>query len=572
MVKNNEIAEIFYEIAVYLEMDDVSFRSIAYQKAADSLILLEEDVEKIYKKRGINGLKDIQGVGKSIAFLIKEYLEKGKIGYYEQLKKKIPVDVKTLMKIEGIGPKTIKTLYKELNIKNLKELEKAAVNQKISALFNFDKKSEENILESVSFLKESKDKLFLGDILFEARKLEQKINLISGVEKVNIAGSLRRRKETIRDIDFLISSNNPKKIINFLKSLPDKKKIIGQGKTKISMKTKKGYNVDFRIVRPESYGAALQYFTGSKEHNILLRRKAIKKGLKVNEYGVFKNKKNLGGKTEKEVYNLIGTSLVPPELREGRKELEVYSQKKSKKIPELVAVDDIKGDIHCHSTWSGGENTIQEMAREAIKMGYKYIGIADHTQFLKIENGLDEKELIEQRKEIKKLNSKLKNSKFVILQGCEANILKDGSLDIKNSVLKKLDFVIAGIHSHFKMNKGEMTERIIKAMENKFVDVISHPTGRILGKRKEYEVDFEKILKTAKETNTVLEINAYPKRLDLNYVNIKKAKDAGVKMVINTDSHHKSQLKFMELGVSQAKRGWAEKKDIINCKDNLLFK
>ena len=575
------------EIADFLEMDDVSFRPYAYRKAASVIYSLEKDVEEIYREKGIKGLEDISGVGKSIAQLIEEYIKKGKIKYYQQIKKKIPVDIKNLLRVEGIGPKTIKVLYQELQIKNLNDLKKAALNHKIAVLFNFDEKTEKNILEGIKFLEKSKGRIFLGEALPLAEEIEKKIKKINGVKEISTAGSLRRRKETVGDIDFLIVSEKPEKIADFLNSFPGKEKIIGEGKTKISIRMKDGFDIDFRIVPLESYGSALQYFTGSKEHNILLRKEAIKKGLKINEYGIFRKNKKIGGKNEEEIYHLVGMSWIPPEIREGGDEIKksfMEFQKKSNGLPELVELKNIKGDLHCHSTWSGGENTIHEMAQEAIKMGYKYIGIADHTQYLRIENGLDEKRLSQQRKEINELNSKLETpvdvktlagrqkSKFKILQGCEANILKDGSLDIKDSAFKKLDFVIAGIHSHFKMNEKEMTERMIKAMKNPLVNIISHPTGRILGKREEYKIDFNKILRVAKETDTVLEINAHPQRLDLKDLNIRRVKESGVKMIINTDAHHKSQMKFMELGVSQARRGWAEKKDILNTSENLEFR
>ncbi|MBM3257893.1 MAG: PHP domain-containing protein, partial [Candidatus Nealsonbacteria bacterium] len=330
---------------------------------------------------------------------------------------------------------------------------------------------------------------------------------------------------------------------------------------KSSIRLEQGFDVDLRVVAKKSFGSALQYFTGSKEHNIVLRTIAMEKGMKLNEYGLFKGKKMIAGWYENGVYKALGLSWIEPELRENQGELEAA---KKGKLPKIINYGDIKGDLHCHSSWDGGANTIESMAKTAKDMGYDYIGIADHTKFLRIEHGLDEKQLFSQRKEINKLNLKFKNSKFRILQGCEANILSDGSIDIKEEALKKLDFVIAGVHSAFKMEKSLMTERMIKAMRNPNVDIISHPTGRILKKRDEYQIDFDRILKTARETKTILEINAWPERLDLNEKNIKKAKEAGVKMIINTDSHNKNHMIFMEFGIAQARRGWAEKSDIIN--------
>jgi len=313
----------------------------------------------------------------------------------------------------------------------------------------------------------------------------------------------------------------------------------------------------------------LQYFTGSKEHNIAIRRLAIERGLKLNEYGVFRGKKMIAGKSEKDIYKILNIPFMEPELRENRGEIEAAicsAQGRLPGLPKLIDYSDIKGDLHCHSKWNGGTNSIEEMAENALKMGYEYIGITDHTKFLRIEHGLGEKQLLKQSKEVEKLNCKfkIKNCKFRILAGCESNILNDGSIDIKDDVLAKLDFVIAGIHSNFKMEKTKMTERIIKAMENPNIDIISHPTGRILMKRDEYQIDFDRFLKKAKETGTILEINSWPDRLDLNDINIKKAKEVGVKMIINTDSHQRDQMRFIELGIAQARRGWAESEDIIN--------
>ncbi len=567
-MKNGEIADTFYQIADFLEMgDEKSFRIYAYRKAAASLNSLEKDIENVYRRDGLKALEKIPGIGKSTALLIKEFIEKGKIGYHQELKKKTPVDLEKMVQIESVGPKTVKILYQELGIKNINDLKKAAEKNEIAGIFGFGDEKEKKILEGIKFLEKNKKGFLLGESLLRAREIEKEIENFSETEKTSIAGSLRRGKEIVGDIDLLVATRKPERLIQKILAFSEITETIGKGKTKVSIKTKKGFNVDFRIIEPESFGSALQYFTGSKEHNIQLRKRAIKKGMKINEYGIFKKKKKIGGKSELEIYNLLGIKeIIPPEMREGSGEIEAAL---SKKLPKVVGLKDIKGDFHCHSTWSGGENTIQEMAEKAISLGYCYIGIADHTKFLRIENGLDEKELKDQRKEIDRINKKLEN--FRILQGCEANILKDGSLDIADKSLQKLDFVIAGIHSHFKMSEKEMTQRMIKAMKNPWVDIIAHPLGRILEKRKEYEIDFQKILKVARETKTALEINAYPKRLDLNDFRIRQAKEEKVKMSINSDAHHKNQMKFMEFGVFQARRGWAEKKDILNCKKDLIF-
>ena len=558
-MSNQEIAKIFYEIADYLEMDEVAFKPYAYRKAAVVLETLEEDVEKIYKKGGLKELEKIPGVGKGLALAIEEHLKTGKIKHHQDFKKRLPINLGELTAVEGVGPKKAKALYEKLGIRNLKELEKAAKASKIAPLFGVDEKTEKNILEGIEFLKRDKGRFLLGEILPIAKEIQARIKRLKEVEEISPAGSVRRMKETIRDVDFLVISQNASKVMDFFVSLPGVVKIWAKGSTKSSVRTAKGFDMDIRVVPKKSYGSALQYFTGSKEHNIATRRIAIYKGLKLNEYGLFRGKKMIAGKTEEEVYLALGLKWIEPELRENQGEIEAALEDK---LPELIGYNDIQGDLHCHSDWDGGEHSIKEMAGAAQKIGYHYLGIADHTKFLRIEHGLNEKDLIRQRKEIDKLNQKLKG--FKVLQGAETNILKDGSIDIKDESLKKLDYAIAGIHSVFKMDKASMTERIIRAIKNPHINILSHPTGRILKKRDEYRCDFDKILRAAKEYKVVLEINAYPERLDLNDQNIRRAKEAGVKMVINTDAHHKNHLRFIEFGISQARRGWAEKKDIIN--------
>jgi DNA polymerase (family X) len=563
-MKNQELARIFNEIADFLAMDGIAFKPYAYQRAAIGLGSMEEDVEDIYKNGGKKALEEVPGVGKSIAASIEEYLKTGKIKYYNFLKKRTPINLGELIAVEGLGPKRVKFLYDKLGIANLKDLEKAAKANKISPLFGFGKKTEENILEGIEFLKRSQGRFLLGQIIPKVKEIYEKLKSQKEVEQMSVAGSVRRMKETIGDADFLITSKQPKKVMDFFVSLPGVVKIWGKGATKASVRLKEGFDVDLRVVPKISYGAALQYFTGSKDHNIVLRKIAIEKGLKLSEYGLFKGKKIIASSNEEEVYSALGLGWIAPELRENSGEIEAAEKNQ---LPKIIELEDIRGDLHVHSDWDGGVNSIESLARVAMNLGYEYLGIADHTKFLRIEHGLDEKKLAKRNKEIDKINDKFKNQKinFRILKGCEANILKDGSIDIKDEALKELDFVIAGIHSNFKMPRSQMTERMIKAMKNPNVDIIAHPTGRILKKRDEYEIDLDKVLKAAKETDTILEISAWHERLDLNDKNIRKAKEAGVKMVINTDAHQKDQLRFIEFGIAQARRGWAEKEDIINC-------
>lgn len=573
---NQEIAKIFHEIAQYLEMEDVVFKPQAYEKASLNLEILPDDVEEIYKKGGIAALEKISGIGKALAKKIEEYLKTGKIKTLKELKKKTPVNIEELTAVEGLGVKRIKILYKKLGIKNLNGLEKAAKKHKIASLSGFGEKTENNILDGIKFLKRSKGRFLLGEILPNVYKIINELKKLKEVEKISEAGSIRRRKETIGDVDILIASPKPKKVIEHFVSMSGVVRIWGKGSTKASVRFKKEFDADLRVVPEKSFGSALQYFTGSKEHNIVLRKIAINKGLKLSEYGLFRGAKRIAGKTEEEIYKKLGLQWIPPEMRENQSEIETA---KAHQLPKLIKLNNIKGDLHCHSHWGArlrqgfggqagkGKQGIENLIKTALEMGYEYVGISDHTKFLAIEHGLNEKQLTQQRKFIDKLNSRFMfhDSCFRILQGCEANIMADGSIDIKDEALAKLDFVIAGVHSQLKMSKERMTERIIKAMKNPNVDIISHITGRVIQQRDESEMDFDKILKVAKETGTILEINAHPSRLDLKDINIRKAKKMGVKMIINTDAHQPEQMYFIEYGVSQARRGWAEKKDIVNC-------
>jgi DNA polymerase (family 10) len=556
-------------------MESVPFKPYAYEKAAITVESLEEDIGQIYLKGGTKALEEIPGIGKGIAERIEEYLKTGKIKDYERMKKKLPINLDEISAVEGMGPKRAKILYEKLKIKNLEDLEKAARSHKIAPLFGFGTKTEKNILEGIEFLKRNKGRFLLGEILPKAKEIYEKIKNLKEVERIDMAGSIRRRKETIGDVDFLVAVRDSKgsayakasagKIMDFFVSLPGVVKVWGKGMTKTSVRLKEGFDMDIRVLPARQYGAALQYFTGSKEHNIALRKIAIDKGYKLSEYGLFRGPRMVAGKTEEEIYHKLGMAWMPPEIREDRGEIEANL---SRNLPDLIELKDIKGDLHVHSDWDGGVNPIEELAEAAMVLDYEYIGIADHTKFLKIEHGLSEKQLEARNKEIDKLNEGFKNKdlRFKVLKGCEANIMADGSIDISDKSLAELDYVIAGVHSQMKMSREQMTKRVIRAMKNPHVDIIAHPTGRILKRRDEFEVDFETILKVAKETGTILEINAYPERLDLNDINIRRAKEAGVKMVINTDAHQKDQLRFMEYGVYQARRGWAEKKDIINCR------
>lgn len=559
-MKNFEIAKVLYNISLYLEMEEEQFKPRAYEKAARSIEALTEDVADIYKRGGIKALMDIPGVGESIAEKIEEMVLTEKLKYYEQLKKKIPVDIESLTSIEGVGPKRVKTLYRKLGIKTVDQLEKVAKEGKIRKLEGFGEKSEQAILKGIEFFKRSKGRFILGYALPILRDIEGRLKNLPDVKKVNVAGSTRRMKETIGDADFLVVSNKPQKVMDFFTSMPDVIHVYSKGPTKSMIKLKIGLDVDIRVIPEKSYGAALQYFTGNKDHNIALRKIAIDKGWKLSEYGIFnKHDKRIAGKNEEEVYQKLGMKWMPPELRENTGEIEASMRNK---LPNLIEYGSLKGDLQIQTKWTDGANSIKEMTEEAKKLGLEYIAITDHTKRNAFVGGLDEKQILKQKKEIEKINKEING--FTILSGTEVDILKNGKLDISDNVLSQLDVVGASVHSNFNLTRGEQTERIIKAMENEHVDILFHPTGRLIQQREPYDVDVERLIQTAKDTRTILEINAFPNRLDLKDEHIKLAVKSGVKMVIDSDAHSKIHIRYLEFGVAQARRGWAETKDVIN--------
>ena len=558
-MRNTELAQIFREVALYLEMKEEPFKPRAYEKVAYSLEALEEPVGEIYRRGGVKALRAIPGVGQAIAEKIEEVIRTGRLRYYEELKKEVPVDVRGLTAIEGIGPKSVKLLYEKLAIKTAADLEKAARAGKIRGLPHFGEKMEQKILKGIDFLKQGSGRFPLGSALPLIGEIEQRLRELPEVEEVVVAGSTRRWKETIGDADILAISRKPEKVMEFFVSMSEVMHVQGQGKTKSTVKLKNGMDVDLRVVPRESFGAALNYFTGSKDHNVALRKIAQEKGLKLNEYGLFRGNKRIAGKTEEEIYKALGLAFIPPELRENQGEIEAAQKGE---LPNLVGYRDLRGDLQTQTTWTDGANSIEEMAGEAKRLGLEYIAITDHTKGLAMTGGSDEKKLLKQMAEIDKINRSLKG--ITILKGAEVNINKDGTLDIKDEVLARLDVVGIAVHSHFNLPKREMTERIVRAMRNPHADILFHPTGRVIQKREPYDVDMDALIKTAKETGTVLEIDAYPDRLDLKDGHIRKAVEAGVKLVIDSDAHSVNHMRFLEFGVAQARRGWAEKKDVIN--------
>ena len=561
---NKEISKILYEMSMLLEMKEVEFKPRAYEKAADSIELLAEDIGDIYKHGGMKAIGDIPGVGPSIGEKIEEYINTKHIKEYDKLKKEIPVDVEGLASVEGIGPKTILRLYKKLGIKTRDQLEKSAtVGELVKG--GFGKKTEENILKSIGFLKKEHGRYLLGEIMPTAETILEKIRALPEVESAEFGGSLRRMQETVGDLDFIAFSDKPAGVIEKFLKLSEIQNVYSRGEHKALVRLNIDTDADISVVSPKSLGSALIAWTGNKQHNITLRTLAEKKGWTLNDYGLWHGKILLASKTEEEVYKKLGIDWIPPEIRNNTGEIEAalrQAQDKLPGLPKLIDYDDMKGDLQIQTDWTDGVNSIEEMARAASELGHEYILITDHTKSLAMTGGSDEKRLIKQMSEIDKIQKNFPDIK--ILKGAEVNIMPDGTLDIDDETLAKLDVVGAAVHSKFNMSEKDMTARIKRAMENPNVDIIFHPTGRLIQKREAYKVDMDELLKTAKKTKTVMEIDAFPDRLDIKDEYIRKAVGMGVKLSIDTDAHATAHLKFLRYGIAQARRGWAEKKDIIN--------
>ena len=560
IVINKKIARIFSEIADILEINDENpFRIRSYRNAAITLENLSEDIDALYKEGNLN---KIQGIGSHLAEKIEEIIKTGSCKDHQKLLKSFPHGLIEMLRIPYLGPKKVKKLYKELGIKTIEELREAARKGKLGDLEGFGITTEEKILHGIDQLEESKGRFLISEAAEYANLIIEKLKKLKEVERIEIAGSLRRGKETIGDLDILVESSKPDVIMDIFTEQKEVKEIVAKGLTKSSVILENDLKADLRVVKKESFGAAWMYFTGSKEHNVVLRTLAKKKSLKISEYGIFKEGKKeikIGGGSEEEIYRLLDMAWIPAELRENRGEIEAA---KNNNLPKLIERKYIKGDLHTHTIASDGSNTILEMAKAAQNLGYEYMAITDHSQKVSVAGGLSEKELLKQFKDIDLAEKKIKG--FKIFKGVEVDILNDGSLDIKDEVLKKADFVIAAIHYKFEMSEEDMTDRIIKGFKNPFVIGFAHPTGRMLKKREGYKVNMNKIIEAAALYNVALEINANPVRLDLLDIYCKMAKEKGVKIYIATDAHSTQDLLFMDYGVQVARRGWLEKSDIIN--------
>lgn len=551
------------EIGEFLAMGNDFFRARAYQKAAQTIAEIPEALSELSARGGAASIEAIPGVGKSIAEKIIELLTTGKCAYYDELRHQTPVDLSELSAVEGLGPKKIKILYERLRIKTVVDLEHAARDGKIQKLEGFGAKTEENILRSLEFLKKGQGRFTLGVALPEVRVMLAALRAEPHVTRAEVAGSIRRRKETVGDADILVISDQPKSVMDFFVAMPGVTLVLAHGDTKSAVKLQNGFQVDLRVVPASSYGAALNYFTGSKEHNIALRQRAIERGFKLNEYGLFRGKTQIAGKTEEEIYAALGLDYVPPELREMTGEIAVAE---THALPRLVDYGDLRGDLQVQTNWTDGSHSIEEMAMAAIRAGLEYIAITDHTKRLAMTKGLDAARVAEQIKEIKRINEKLKakNEKFRILSGSECDILKDGSLDLPDEILKQLDVVGVSVHSFFNMTDEAQTERVCRAITNPHADILFHPTGRLIGKRPAYAIDIDAVVACAKTTGTILEIDASPDRLDLRDEYIRKCVDAGVNMSIDSDAHSLEHFSVLEFGIAQARRGWATRNAIVN--------
>jgi DNA polymerase (family X) len=561
--KNSLVASVLFELADYSEMeDDLPYRARAYRRAAQSVNAMEQDVEELWKQ---GTLRELPGVGENIEKKIDEILRTGKLETLEKLKRATPVDVASLTKVEGVGPKTVKLLYKELKIKNLEELEKAVRGGRLADFRGLGVKAPELLLQRIENAKIQSNRVMLIEAETIAKRVVDELKKNPAVKKFEIAGSFRRKKETVGDMDVLVVSETPQKIVESFTKSDEVKEVIVAGEFKASVKFERNFQVDLRVVPAKSWGAALLYFTGSKAHNIELRTRALSKKYHLSEYALFKedNETFVAGRTEEEVYSALELDYIPPELRENRGEISAAA---AHKLPKLIERRDVKGDLQMHTSWSDGVQSVREMAEGAIKLGYKYIAITDHIGGLKIANAMDEERIKQQRKEIDGINSEFEKggSDFHVLQGAEVNIKADGTLDMPNSILKEFEIVLASIHSGFKDDVQKIMMRFSGALENENVDVIAHPTGRKIMERTGYPVNIRALIDGALKTETVLEIDGYPNRLDLSDENAFEAIKAGCKISVDTDSHNVEELSFMEQGIFQARRAWAEKEDVLN--------
>ncbi len=560
-VHNSDIAAIFSKVADLLEIDGANpFRVRAYRNASRTIDDFSRSLADMIANN--EDVTKLPGIGKDLADKIKKIVQTGTFPQLKEIESHIPPELRDMMKIAALGPKRVRILYKKLKVSNIEQLEEAAKGRKVRELTGFGQKTEEKIIEEIKHKKKTLEltKLITAEQI--AQPLIQHLEKIEGVDKVIAAGSLRRRKEVVGDLDILATCAAGSEIMHRFVNYEDVKQVISQGKTRSTIILKKGFQVDLRVVQQNSYGAALHYFTGSKAHNIAIRKLGQKKNLKINEYGVFRDDTPIGGKTEEEIFASLDLAYIEPELREDRGEIEAA---KINQLPHLVTLEDIRGDLHAHTTATDGRLSLEEIAQAAEQRGYEYIAITDHSKHVTMVHGLNAERLLQEIKEIDRLNQKLEG--IVLLKGIELDILEDGTLDLPNDVLKHLDLTVCSIHYKFNLSREKQTERIIRAMDNPYFNILGHPTGRLINERRPYEVDIERIIKAARERGCFLEINAHPDRLDLNDIYCKMAKDMGVKIAISTDAHSLKQLDYLRFGIGQARRGWLGPEDVLNTRN-----
>jgi DNA polymerase (family 10) len=556
-IHNSEVADLLAQVADLLEIEGANeFRVRAYRNAARTVREYPRSIAELAKAQHLTDLPDI---GNDLAGKIQEIVRTGKLSQLEEIQRRTPATLAELLKLERLGPKRVQRLYQELGITSLDELREAAQNGRLREIEGFGAKTEENILHALEVKAQERQRtpLYIAEEMIQP--LVEYLQGVDGVERVEVAGSYRRRKETVGDVDILAISRKGKETIERFVEYEDVDDIVSQGETRSTVVFRSGLQVDLRVVPRESYGAALLYFTGSKEHNIAIRNMAIDRHLKNNEYGVYRGEVQIAGKTEEEIYDLFDLAYVPPELRENRGELEAA---RKGKLPQLITIQEIRGDLQMHTTDSDGRATLEEMARAAQERGYEYIAITDHSPRVAVARGLDADALARQIDRIDRLNERLEG--MVILKASEVDILEDGSLDLPDDILSRLDLRICAIHSHFELSREKQTGRILRAMEDPYFNILAHPTGRLIGERPPYEVDLERVMQEAMDQGCFLEVNAHPKRLDLDDVYSHMAKEMGLKLAIDTDAHSVDELGFMRFGVFQARRGWLEAADVLN--------
>jgi DNA polymerase (family 10) len=572
-MENTEIARILIQYADLLEIqgEDI-FRVLAYRNAARTIESLSQPVAQLLEEgKELKKLK-LPGIGKGMAEHVEEIIRTGTFAALKQLRKKLPVGLDELLAIEGLGPKRTKQLYEKLGVGSIKQLQQAIDSAKLEALPGFGKKSVEKIRQAIQNLAKRPKRFKLLDADQLARPLIEYLRKGGGIDQIEVAGSYRRRMETVGDLDILAACEKPEPVMQRFQSYPEVARVIAAGTTRGTVILRSGLQVDLRILPRRCYGAALVYFTGSKAHNIAVRKLGVERGLRISEYGVFrvpKGKKaeevgveegeRIGGAKEEDVFKAVGLDWVPPELREDRGEIQAAQKHK---LPDLIELEVIRGDLHLHSKWTDGQSTILEMVRACKERGYQYCAITDHSQAVHVAGGLNAEDFEKQREEIDNVRRKVRG--ITVFSGCEVDILPDGSLDLPDHLLEQLDVVVAAVHAKMDMNQSAMTKRVLKALAHPAVAILAHPTGRLINQREPFAVDLEEIFHAAKENGVAVELNAQPDRLDLNDLHLFRAREIGVKIAINTDAHSSEQLRFMSYGIDQARRGGLEKRHVLN--------